>query len=173
MKTCIRIKEHYKTRIWTSFATVITRTSTKNNLASNVLQLLCANLDVVTALWGNEYISPERVFSVTRRGPAIANVASSRTSPVHSHHSCNECYVHIGVIVQRATTSQKLFLICASRRCRNVWTIRCCCTLTIREHTFWTCKQCWRASLASRSVDVASSQRIFEQNDIVAVWCII
>ena len=57
--------------------------------------------------WSDEYISHERVLSVTRPGAAIANVASDRTSPVHSHHSCNECY--IGEIVQCATTSQKLF----------------------------------------------------------------
>ena len=31
---------------------------------------------------------------------------SGRTSPVHSHHSCNECY--IGEIVHCAMTSQKL-----------------------------------------------------------------
>ena len=39
-------------------------------------------------------------------GAAIANVASGRTSPDHSRHSCSECYV--GEIVHCATTSQKL-----------------------------------------------------------------
>ena len=55
--------------------------------------------------WSDEYLSHERV-SVTLPGAAIANVASGRTSPVHSRHSSNECY--IGEIVQCATMSQKL-----------------------------------------------------------------
>ena len=36
----------------------------------------------------------------------IANFAGGRTSPVHSRHSCNDCYVE--EIVQCATTSQKV-----------------------------------------------------------------
>ena len=69
------------------------------------LQLLGANYDVVTADGGSvEYLSRERVLSVTQPGAVVANVVSGRTSPVHSRHSCNECY--IGEIVQCATTSQ-------------------------------------------------------------------
>ena len=93
--------------IWTSFATYITRTSTKNNFASNCAwmntfslfvfgiiktHLLDANFDVVTADGGMNIFHVKEYF-VTRPGAAIANLASGRTSPVHSHHSFNECYI--------------------------------------------------------------------------------
>ena len=72
------------------------------------LQLLDANFDVVTVdpIWSDGYISRERVLSVTQPRAAITDVASGRTSPVHSHHSCNEYYIE--EMVQCATTSQKL-----------------------------------------------------------------
>ena len=43
--------------------------------------------------------------TVTQPKATIANIASRRTSPDHSRHSCNECYA--GDILQCARTSQK------------------------------------------------------------------
>ena len=51
------------------------------------------DFDVVTAYVAMDIISHERVPSATQPGAAIASAASGRTSPVHSHHSCNECYI--------------------------------------------------------------------------------
>ena len=74
-----------------SFAICITRTSPKNKFASNcscwAWFWCCDNR------WSDGYISHERVLSVTHPGEAIASAASGRISPVHYHHSCNECYI--------------------------------------------------------------------------------
>ena len=73
-------------------------TSTKNKFASN-----CSCWTLISMLW--QYM--ERCISFTWKSTFCHSARDSgRTSPVHSRHSCNECY--IGDIVHCATTSQKL-----------------------------------------------------------------
>ena len=82
------------TRIWTSFATPITQTSTKNNFASSCRTLLGANFDVVTDDGAmNIFHLKDYVLSLTQSGAAISNVSSGLISTDPSRHSCNECYV--------------------------------------------------------------------------------
>ena len=73
-------------------------TSTKNKFASN-----CSCWTLISMLW--QYM--ERWISFTWNSTFCHSARDSgRTSPVHSRHSCNECY--IGEIGHCATTSQKL-----------------------------------------------------------------
>ena len=73
-------------------------TSTKNKFASN-----CCCWTLISMLW--QYM--ERWISFTWKSTFCYSARDSgRTSPVHSRHSCNECY--IGEIVHCAMTSQKL-----------------------------------------------------------------
>ena len=79
-----------------------------------LLQLLGVGFDVVTAVGAMKIFHMGRPYflSVSQPGAAISNVASDRTSPVHSHNSCNECYRSVRYDISKA--------ICAPRRCRNV-----------------------------------------------------
>ena len=67
------------------------------------LLMLGVDFDVVTADGAMNILFPVKKYFLSLSQSAIANVANGRTSPVHSQHSCNECY--IGEIAQYATTS--------------------------------------------------------------------
>ena len=52
------------------------------------------DFDVVTTDGATDIFHMKEYFnSVTHPGAAIASAASGRISPVHYHHSCNECYM--------------------------------------------------------------------------------
>ena len=86
------IRRSILTRIRTSFDICITRTSTKNKKTSRPTVAAGRLFRCCDSRWSDEYLSHERVLSVTQPGAAIAKVASDRTTPVQSHHyhSCNE-----------------------------------------------------------------------------------
>ena len=56
------------------------------------LLLLGVDFDVVTADGAMNIFHVKKHF-LSLSQSAIANVSSGRTSPVHSQHSCNECYI--------------------------------------------------------------------------------
>ena len=142
MKACVR--RSIMTRIWTSFAICITRTSTKNTKFASY----CSCLALISMLWQQM----ERWISFTWKSTFCHSARGSDCQcRKWSHFSSS----FLQRVLHRRDRSMRYDIpkaICSPRRCRNLWTIWCCWTFTRREHTFWTCNQCWRNSLASRSI---------------------
>ena len=106
-------------------------TSTKNKFASN-----CSCWTLISMSW--QYM--ERWIYFTWKSTFCHSARDSgRTSPVHSRHSCNECYIR--EIVHCATTSQKLLAHHDAAGTSELTDVAVR-SLGMNEQMLWTCKQC-------------------------------